>query len=51
MVLVLSPSDPPELHLEVLASIARFFQNRDARVLLRHAKNAEEAMDIIRKYS
>jgi mannitol/fructose-specific phosphotransferase system IIA component (Ntr-type) len=49
--LVLSPAEPPELHLEVLAAIARFLEDRDARVLLRHAKNHEEAMGIIRKFS
>ncbi len=49
--LVLSPPEPPELHLEVLASIALFLENRDARVLLRHAKNHMEAMEIIHKYS
>ncbi len=49
--MVLSPSEPPELHLEALAAIARFFGNLDARVLLRHAKNHMEAMSIIRKYS
>lgn len=49
--LVLSPTEPAELHLEVLAGIARFFENNDARVLLRHAKNHMEAMEIIRKYS
>lgn len=49
--LVLSPIEPPVMHLEVLAAIARFFENIDARVLLRHAKNHVEAMNILSKYS
>lgn len=49
--LVLSPTDPPELHLKVLAAIARLLSNDDARVLLRHAGDSEEALGVIRKYS
>ena len=49
--MVLSPKEPPELHLEVLAALARLLQKEDVRVLLRHAKNHDEAMSIIRKYS
>ena len=49
--LVLSPTEPPELHLEVLAAITRLLQNVEARILLRHAADESEAMDIMRKYS
>lgn len=49
--LVVSPAEPPELHLEALAAIANFLQKKDARVLLRHARDHREAMEIIRKYS
>ncbi len=49
--LVLSPLDKPELHLQILASIARFLSNRDVRARLRYAKNEIEAMEIIREHS
>ena len=51
MYLVLSPNEPPELHLQVLAAIASFFANKEAWTLLRRAKNHMEAIDIIHKYS
>ena len=48
--LVLSPSERPELHLQVLASIATFLSNAEMRTRLRHAKNAKEAMKIIQEH-
>lgn len=49
--MVLSPLDKPELHLQILASIARFLSDRDVRARLRYAKNELEAMEIIREHS
>ena len=49
--LVLSPPEPPELHIRVLASIAKLLRIKEAREGLRHAQNPDEAMDIINKYS
>lgn len=49
--MVLSPLEPPEIHLQVMSSIARFLSNDDARILLRHAADANEALELIRKYS
>jgi nitrogen PTS system EIIA component len=49
--LVLSPEEPPELHLQVLAAVARFFDQVDARILLRHARSHSDAMEVIRKYA
>ncbi len=49
--LVLSPEQPPEVHLKVLARIAQLLTNEEARILLRHAKDKETAMHLLRKYS
>ena len=49
--LVLSPLDKPELHLQILATIAKFLSNRDVRARLRYAKNELEAMEIIKEHS
>ena len=51
MYLVLSPAEPPELHIQVLAAIARLLRIEEAREGLRHAGDNQEAMDIIKKYS
>ncbi|MBU1862760.1 MAG: PTS sugar transporter subunit IIA [Candidatus Omnitrophica bacterium] len=48
---VLSPSEKPELHLQVLAAIAEFLSNRDIRTRLRYAANELEVMDIIKEHS
>jgi mannitol/fructose-specific phosphotransferase system IIA component (Ntr-type)/Kef-type K+ transport system membrane component KefB len=49
--LVLSPPNPPGLHIQVLAAIARLLRIKEAREGLRHARNPQEAMEIINKYS
>jgi len=49
--MVLSPADKPELHLQVLATIAKFLLDSDVRMLLRYAKNEQEAMKIIEEHS
>jgi len=49
--MVLSPTDNPELHLQILAAIARFLSNTDVRARLRYAKNELEAMEIIREHA
>lgn len=51
MYLVLSPPDPPELHIQVLAAIARLLRVKEAREGLRHAKDPKEAMEIINSHS
>ena len=49
--MVLSPQDKPEVHLQVLATIAEFLSDDEVRQELRNAKNELEAMKIIQKYS
>lgn len=49
--MVLSPESAPELHIQILASIARFLSDVDLRTRLRYAKGIEEAMEIIREHS
>jgi mannitol/fructose-specific phosphotransferase system IIA component (Ntr-type)/Kef-type K+ transport system membrane component KefB len=49
--MVLSPADKPELHLQILAAIARFLSDSEVRTRLRYAKNELEAMDIIREHA
>ncbi|MFQ5952043.1 MAG: PTS sugar transporter subunit IIA, partial [Candidatus Omnitrophota bacterium] len=49
--MVLSPEEKPELHLQVLAAIARLLSDRDIRTRLRYAKNEIEAIDIIREHA
>jgi len=49
--MVLSPDDKPEMHLQVLAAIARFLTDQDMRARLRYAKNELEAMDIMREHA
>ncbi len=49
--LVLSPPEPPGLHIQVLAAIARLLRIEEAREGLRRAQSAQEAMEIINKYS
>jgi PTS system nitrogen regulatory IIA component len=51
MYLVLSPTTPHELHLQVLAAIAKLLRNREVRQQLRSAKDPREAMEIINQYS
>jgi mannitol/fructose-specific phosphotransferase system IIA component (Ntr-type)/Kef-type K+ transport system membrane component KefB len=51
MYLVLSPPDPPGLHIQVLAAIAKLLRIKEAREGLRRAKDPREAMEIIKKYS
>jgi len=48
--LVLSPLDNPRLHLQVLAAIARFLSNLEARKELKKAGNPHEAMEVIRRF-
>lgn len=49
--MVLSPESAPGLHIQVLASIARFLSDVDLRTRLRYAKSIDEAMDIIKEHS
>jgi Kef-type K+ transport system membrane component KefB/mannitol/fructose-specific phosphotransferase system IIA component (Ntr-type) len=49
--MVLSPADQPDLHLQVLAAIAKFLSDSDVRTRLRYAKSELEAMKIIREHS
>ncbi len=51
MYLVLSPPEPPELHIQVLAAIARLLRIEEAREGLRHARDVQQAMEIINRYS
>ena len=51
MYLVLSPPEPPGLHIQVLAAIARMLRIGEAREGLRNAGNVQEAMEIIKRYS
>jgi mannitol/fructose-specific phosphotransferase system IIA component (Ntr-type)/Kef-type K+ transport system membrane component KefB len=51
MYLVLSPPDPPGLHIQVLAAIAKMLRNKEAREGLRRAKNEKEAIEVINRYS
>ncbi len=49
--LVLSPSEKPEIHLMVLATIADFLSNVDLRNSLRQAHNANHAIKVIQKHA
>jgi mannitol/fructose-specific phosphotransferase system IIA component (Ntr-type)/Kef-type K+ transport system membrane component KefB len=49
--LVLTPAGKHELHLQILAAIARFLSDRDIRKRLREAKDELEALEIIREQS
>ncbi|MGD2278489.1 MAG: PTS sugar transporter subunit IIA [Candidatus Omnitrophota bacterium] len=49
--MVLSPSERPGLHLQVLAAIAALLSDPDTRTRLRYAKNEEEAMVIIKEHA
>lgn len=49
--LVLSPPEPPSVHLQVLAAIARLLSDTDTRVRLRYAADDAEAMEIIREHA
>ncbi len=49
--MVLSPAEKPELHLQVLAAIARFLSDKDLRTRLRYANNEIEALDIIKQHA
>ncbi len=49
--LVLSPATPHELHLQVLAAIAKLLRIQGVRERLRKAQNPQEAMEIINQYS
>ena len=49
--MVLSPSDHPEMHIQILASIASFLSNVELRTRLRHAGDEAEAMDIIQGHT
>ncbi|MBN1520962.1 MAG: PTS sugar transporter subunit IIA [Candidatus Aureabacteria bacterium] len=49
--MVLSPAEHPELHLQVLAGIAKLLSDPDMRLKLRHARSETEAMEIIGRYS
>jgi mannitol/fructose-specific phosphotransferase system IIA component (Ntr-type)/Kef-type K+ transport system membrane component KefB len=51
MYLVLSPTAPHELHLQVLAAIAKLLRNREVRERLRRAQDPREALEIINQYS
>ncbi|UCB45569.1 MAG: PTS sugar transporter subunit IIA [Spirochaetota bacterium] len=49
--LVLTPASKHELHLQILAAIARFLSDRDIRKRLRTAKDELEALEIIKEQS
>ena len=49
--MVLSPVERPELHLQVLAAIAKFLSDTDMRTRLRYAGNELEAMEIIKEHA
>ena len=49
--MVLSPQDKPEIHLQVLATLAMILSNQEARESLRHAKDEFEAFNVIKKFS
>lgn len=49
--MVLSPESAPELHIQILASIARFLSDTDLRTRLRYAKGIDEALEIIKEHS
>lgn len=49
--MVLTASDKPEVHLQILAAIAQLLSRREAREDLRKAGNALEAMSAIRQHS
>jgi len=48
---VLSPAGRPELHLQVLAAIAKFLSDADMRTRLRYAANELEAMEIMKEHA
>lgn len=49
--MALSPSEHPEMHLQLLASIAQFLTDPERRARLRGARSEAEALDIIRARS
>jgi Kef-type K+ transport system membrane component KefB/mannitol/fructose-specific phosphotransferase system IIA component (Ntr-type) len=49
--IVISPEEAPGLHLQILASIARFLSNKDLRTRLRYAENEIDAMQILQEHS
>ncbi len=49
--MVISPSKNPELHLQILAAIAKLLAAQDARTRLRYAKDESEAMEIIKEHA
>jgi mannitol/fructose-specific phosphotransferase system IIA component (Ntr-type) len=49
--MVLSPTEKPELHLQVLASIAKLLSNPEARQKLHNASDEIAALEIIKQYS
>jgi len=48
--MVLSPLDRPELHLQVMSSIAKFLSNKKSRKQLSNSTNELEVMNIIKEY-
>jgi mannitol/fructose-specific phosphotransferase system IIA component (Ntr-type) len=46
--MVLSPSEHPEMHLQLLASIAQFLSDPQRRERLRGARDEAQALDILR---
>ncbi|MBC8461511.1 MAG: PTS sugar transporter subunit IIA [Deltaproteobacteria bacterium] len=49
--MVVSPEKTPELHLQILAAIAKLLSNHDARTRLRYAKDETEVLRIIKEHS
>ncbi|MFC1667794.1 PTS sugar transporter subunit IIA [Chlamydiota bacterium] len=49
--LVLTPLENPELHLQILAAIAKLLSNKKARVSLRESQDALQAISVIKEYS
>jgi mannitol/fructose-specific phosphotransferase system IIA component (Ntr-type) len=49
--LVLSPATPHELHLQVLAAIAKLLRIPGVREKLRQAQNPQQAVEIINEFS
>ncbi len=49
--MLLTPPSKPAVHLQIMAAIARFLSNKEAREKIRGAKNPRQAMRIIWEYS
>ena len=49
--MIFSPAEKPELHLQVLAAIARLLSNPETRARLRNARDEIQALEIIKENS